>query len=165
MWIFKTGSPEATFAFGCSLASVLLDGDIVCLQGDLGMGKTVFVQGIARGLDVKEAVTSPTFTILNIYEGKTKLYHFDLYRLETPEELEDIGFDEYTSAGGVAVIEWPDKFPDRLPAECLWVKLEAGEQIADRFISVRAQGERYEKLGEELKHIADSCYRYSHTCV
>ncbi len=114
-------SAEETFAAGEKLGKTLKSGDIVALFGGLGAGKTVFAKGIAAGLGIAEDVTSPTFTLLKEYEGKQKLYHFDLYRIEDEESLENIGFREYLNNGGVCVIEWPEKAS--LPP-CIKVTLE-----------------------------------------
>lgn len=165
MLIFKTTAPEKTFEFGRQLAEFITSGFVLCLQGDLGAGKTLFVQGLADGLNTTDAVTSPTFTILNVYQAVLPIYHFDLYRLEQPEELYDVGFYEYTEAEGVAIIEWPDKFSEQLPSEHLWIKITPGDLINERIIYVTAQGARYQQVCEELKNIANSSFRYGHPCV
>ncbi len=161
--IQKTASAEDTYKFGQQLAKVLKPGDVICLSGNLGAGKTLLSQGIAAGLQVSDVVGSPTFTVLNVYDGQTMtgqeltIYHFDLYRLEHPSELNDIGFDHYVEAGGVAIIEWPEKFREFLPREHLWLTLEYGELPDERLINFKAKGERYQTLCEELKQVADSC--------
>ena len=150
---FLSHSPEETQAFGKRLGKLLQPGDVLCLSGDLGAGKTLFVQGLAKGLLLPNEVTSPTFTVLNIYEGQITMYHFDLYRLDWPEQLDDIGFDEYTNNDGIAVIEWPEKFPDRMPEEALRIAItKAGDN--GRLFSVTFCGCRYESLYEELKRDA-----------
>ena len=160
---FHTTSPAETQAFGQALARVLKPGDVLCLSGDLGAGKTLLTQGIGAGLDVTDAVASPTFTVLNIYEGtaddgrELSVYHFDLYRLEHPAELAEIGFDHYVEAGGVAIIEWPEKFAEFLPEEHLWLSLKPGESGTDRVIDIAPAGERYKELCEELKQVAHTC--------
>jgi tRNA threonylcarbamoyladenosine biosynthesis protein TsaE len=133
------------------LASVLEAGQVICLAGDLGAGKTLLVQGLASALGIEEIVNSPTFTILNVYEASFPIYHFDLYRLDYAEELFDIGFYEYTEAAGLAIIEWPDKFPGELPDEYLWIDLKTSQTINERIIEVRAHGAAYEAICEELK--------------
>ncbi|MDF2876621.1 MAG: tsaE [Sporomusa sp.] len=164
MFIIKTNSPDETYTFGENVAKLLKSGDILCLAGDLGAGKTLLSQGIAAGLKVTEGVSSPTFTVLNVYEGVTgsgqelSIYHFDLYRLEHPAELADIGFDHYLGAGGIAIIEWPDKFPEFLPTERLWLTMKTGECPSERILCLTAEGTRYVELCEELKQVADSCY-------
>ena len=133
-------SAEETFRAGERLGDILNDGDIVALYGELGAGKTVFAKGIAAGLGITEEVTSPTFTFLKEYEGKKKLFHFDLYRIEDEEELTNIGFFDYLQGGGVCVIEWPEKAS--LP-QCIKVTLE-GSGGDDRTITIeRANGDVY----------------------
>lgn len=166
MLVFTTTEPEGTFAFGRVLAKQLAPGDVICLSGDLGAGKTLLVQGIAAGLGVSEGVTSPTFTILQVYDAaRLMIYHFDLYRLENPDDLEDIGFEEYVRRDGVAVIEWADKFPARMPDERLWLELKIGDEAAERVITIQPFGTRYQQLCEELKHVAGTSFRYGHSRV
>ena len=160
---YTTTSPEGTYRFGQELANRLRPGDVICLSGNLGAGKTLLSQGIAAGLKVADLVSSPTFTVLNVYEGQTEdqdimIYHFDLYRLEHPEELADIGFDYYVGAAGIALIEWPEKFLEFLPKEHVWLTLEYGESPEERRIVLKAEGERYRILCEELKEVAHSSY-------
>ncbi|MBP2625764.1 MAG: putative protein family ATPase [Firmicutes bacterium] len=147
----KTTSPEETFSFGQCLAKVLGPGLVVCLAGDLGAGKTLLVQGLAKALGVEDTINSPTFTILNVYEASFPIYHFDLYRLEYAEELFDIGFYEYTEGQGLSIIEWPDKFPGELPDEYLWIDVKSGNNIDERILHVAARGTVYEHICEELK--------------
>ncbi|MDT8900025.1 tRNA (adenosine(37)-N6)-threonylcarbamoyltransferase complex ATPase subunit type 1 TsaE [Anaeroselena agilis] len=155
MLTIKTHDPAATRAFGRTLGRLLGKGDVVCLTGDLGAGKTLLVQGIAAGLGVSDDVTSPTFTILQVYEtGRLPLYHFDLYRLDSPEELDNIGFAEYTGGDGAAVIEWADKFPAAMPEEHLLIELNRGDGESDRRIQLTPAGGRYRLLCEEL---SDKC--------
>jgi len=143
-------APEQSFSFGRQLGQLLQEGSVLCLIGDLGAGKTLLVQGIAQGLGLNEEITSPTFTVMNVYEGTIPVYHFDLYRLESPEQLVDIGFDEYTNAGGIAIIEWPDKFPGFMPDSYLRIELiKTGDN--DRLIKVSPQGAHHYLLYEELK--------------
>ena len=149
----KTTSPEETFAFGQCLAKVLGPGQVVCLAGDLGAGKTLLVQGLVKALGIQGTVNSPTFTILNVYEASFPIYHFDLYRLDYAEELFDIGFYEYTEANGLSIIEWPDKFPSELPDEYLWIDIKNGGTINERMLHVVAHGVTYEHSCEELKRI------------
>ncbi len=155
----KTFKPEETYRLGEKLAALLQVGDVVCLSGTLGAGKTLLTQGIAAGLKIREAVTSPTFTIMNVYDAPVRLYHFDLYRLEQPGELADIGFDEYTNvhSNGVAIIEWPDRFDGYMPEENFWITISLGEQTGERVISLAANGGNYERRIERLKDIANSC--------
>ncbi|WP_312516895.1 tRNA (adenosine(37)-N6)-threonylcarbamoyltransferase complex ATPase subunit type 1 TsaE [Anaerospora sp.] len=143
-------APEQSFSFGRQLGQLLQEGSVLCIIGDLGAGKTLLVQGIAQGLGLNEEITSPTFTVMNVYEGTIPVYHFDLYRLESPEQLVDIGFDEYTNGGGIAIIEWPDKFPGFMPDSYLRIELiKTGDN--DRLIKVSPQGAHHHLLYEELK--------------
>ena len=121
---FVTHSREETVALGGRLADALKTGRVVAFTGDLGAGKTAFVSGMARALGVEERVTSPTFTIVNEYEGgRLPLFHFDLYRLEGAEDLFDIGWDDYLDRGGVCAVEWSERAEEALPPETVRVTL------------------------------------------
>lgn len=146
---------SATEKLGLLLGRHLKDGDVLCLSGDLGAGKTLLSRGIATSLGVEpEAVTSPTFAIMNVYEGRElEVRHFDLYRLNRPEELEDIGFAEYAGGGGVTLIEWAELFSEQLPEEYLQVVLR--HEGAGRRTVLEAHGQRYEQLLEEVEKDAD----------
>ena len=114
----ETNSPQETWALGRSLGEKARAGEIYMLEGDLGTGKTVLTQGFAAGLGITEPVNSPTFTILQIYdEGRLPLYHFDVYRIEEPEEMEEIGYEDYFFGEGVCLIEWASRIRDILPAD------------------------------------------------
>ncbi|MFH0877293.1 MAG: tRNA (adenosine(37)-N6)-threonylcarbamoyltransferase complex ATPase subunit type 1 TsaE, partial [Candidatus Omnitrophota bacterium] len=121
---FISKSPKETEAIACRLARRLKKNDCLALMGCFGSGKTTFVKGLAKGLRVrkKEYVCSPSFVLLKIYPGRLPLHHFDLYRLDRRCDLEDIGFAEFISAGGVSVIEWADKFLKVLPATAVKIK-------------------------------------------
>ena len=125
-----TNSAAETRALGERLASGLQPGDTVILEGELGAGKSELARGIAKGLGVTETVTSPSFTILNVYEsGRCPLYHFDWYRLESEEELYELGMDEYLGGDGIAVVEWAERCPDAVPEDFIRIRLEAtGEE-------------------------------------
>lgn len=111
-------SPEETFEFGKEFAAKLIPGAVLALSGDLGAGKTHFVKGLAVGLGIATEATSPTFTLIHEYPGgHLPLYHIDLYRLEEPEEVLNIGLDEYLSSNGVTAIEWADKFEPLIPSD------------------------------------------------
>jgi len=127
MRILETGSADETERFGVDFAKTLPPVCVVALHGELGAGKTVFVKGLAKGLGIDSPVVSPTFTIVNEYEGAPPLYHFDLYRLSRAEELLDIGFEEYAS-GGVCVIEWPEIAAPYLPRDTINVFISADAQ-------------------------------------
>ena len=111
---FISNSYEETLDFAANLGFGA--GSVICLYGDLGAGKTAFVQGLAKGLGVTEYITSPTFTIVNVYEsGRMPLYHFDMYRLADSDEAYEIGYEEYVYGNGISVIEWPENIADILP--------------------------------------------------
>ena len=126
-----TNSAAETRELGKRLAEKLKAGDVILLTGELGAGKSELARGIAKGLGVAETVTSPSFTILNVYEsGRTPLYHFDWYRLESEEELYELGMDEYLGGDGIALVEWPERCPDANPADSLRIRITAeGENI------------------------------------
>ena len=116
---------EDTAEFAYQMAADAQPGQVYALIGDLGVGKTVFTKGFARGLGIDEPVSSPTFTILQIYEeGRLPLYHFDVYRIEEPEEMEEVGFDDYIYGDGVCLIEWANRIEDILPDETIYVVIE-----------------------------------------
>ena len=116
--IKETFSPEETFAFGKWIGEKALPGQVYTLVGDLGVGKTVFTQGVAEGLGITEPVNSPTFTIIQEYEsGRISFYHFDVYRISDPEEMYEIGFEEYIEGEGVCFIEWANLIEELLPAQ------------------------------------------------
>jgi tRNA threonylcarbamoyladenosine biosynthesis protein TsaE len=121
-----TASSAETLRLGAQLGALLQPGDLLCLYGELGTGKTTFTKGIAQGIGGinSDAVTSPTFTILNIYRGTFPLYHFDLFRLSGVEELEDIGYREYFQGDGICVVEWAEKGAAFLPEERLDVTFQ-----------------------------------------
>ena len=151
MFSVITASVEQTWRTGQMLGSLLGPGDTVCLHGDLGAGKTSFSYGIALGLEVQEQyITSPTYTFVNEYQGRIPFYHIDLYRLKGPKELENIGFEEYIESDGVTVIEWAERVEDELPMERLSVYFSSLDDTS-REIGFLADGERYEKLLEELR--------------
>ena len=121
---YVSRSPEDTFSLGRAFGEKAGPGEIYCLDGDLGAGKTVFAQGFARGLNVAEAVNSPTFTIVNVYEsGRIPLYHFDLYRIEEPEEMEEIGYEDYFFGEGVCLVEWSELVPEIIPEHARHIRL------------------------------------------
>lgn len=122
--IYMTRNPEETYKLGIQLGERLKPGIIISLNGDLGAGKTQFTKGIAKGLGVDDYITSPTFTIVNEYEGRLPFYHFDIYRIDDIEELYEIGFEEYIYGKGVSVIEWGDMIGDILPDDIIYIYIK-----------------------------------------
>lgn len=131
-----SNSVEETERLGAELAARLPAGSVVAFTGDLGAGKTAFVRGIARGLGIAERVTSPTFTIVNEYEGGSRpLFHFDLYRLESSDELFEIGWEDYLARGGICAVEWSERAADAMEG-CVWVNICRGAQDGQRIIEI-----------------------------
>ena len=140
---YITNSPSETEAVGAALARVLTPGSVIAYRGDLGAGKTAFTRGLARGLGVKESVTSPTYTIVNEYlSGSMPLFHFDMYRLGSEDELFDIGWEDYLERGGVCAVEWSENVGgamedavivtiSRLSEDTRKIEIEGGDRIAD----------------------------------
>lgn len=150
-----THSPEETAHLAGTIGKIIREGTVICLDGELGVGKTLFVRALARTLGVESDVTSPTFNLMNIYEAACPIVHFDLYRIASEEELEDIGFFEYAEATeGIVLIEWAEKFPDAMPADHLAVRIEALNDEERQFTFV-AKGKKSRALLEELKRIVD----------
>lgn len=148
-----TASAEATQAVGCALASLLRAGDVLLLAGDLGAGKTQLTKGIAAGLGIQSTVTSPTFNILLAHEGALPLYHFDLYRLEHADQLDDIDYFGMLEADGVAVVEWGDRFAEATVGDGLLVTL-AIEGDEARRVEIAPLGRRGAALAEMWAHAA-----------
>ena len=125
MKVLESFCPEDTYAIGKALAEQAVPGSVYCLNGDLGTGKTVFTQGFAAGLGIVGPVNSPTFTILQVYEdGRLPLYHFDVYRIEDPEEMYEVGCEEYFTAGGVCLVEWAELIREMIPEEAVQITIE-----------------------------------------
>lgn len=139
---------EKTKDIGYKLGKLLDKKSILCLIGDLGAGKTTLTQSIAKGLEVDDYITSPTFTIVNEYEGRVPLYHFDVYRIGSSDEMYDIGFDEYINSDGVCIIEWANLIEDILPDEYLYIDLKYKEN--GREMILNPKGEKYEEIIKEL---------------
>ena len=134
---FVTNSEAETEALGVRLAGTLEPGAVIAFTGDLGAGKTAFTRGLARGLGIAERVTSPTFTIVNEYEGgRLPLFHFDMYRLGSSEELFDIGWEDYLARGGVCAVEWSENIADALEEGTISVEIRRGTCENQRVITV-----------------------------
>ena len=135
---FTTHSPEETEKLGCALGALLRPGDVVAYRGDLGAGKTAFTRGLARGLGCTEQVTSPTYTIVNEYlSGRMPLFHFDMYRLQSSEDLWGIGWDDYLDRGGVCAVEWSENVSDALEHP-VWITIQRLDEDT-RLISMEGE--------------------------
>lgn len=147
----ETHSFEETVELGKKFGRILKPGDVVCLSGDLGTGKTAFTNGIAKELSIDSYITSPTFTLVNEYQGKYPLYHFDVYRIADPEEMFDIGFEEYLNGEGITIIEWGELIWSILPSDIIRVNIgkNPGKGLDIREISIDFIGGKYS--GYELK--------------
>ena len=140
---FVSNSEEETEALGRRLGEILDQSTVVAFTGDLGAGKTAFTRGLAKGLDIPDRVTSPTFTIVNEYEGgRLPLFHFDMYRLSSADELFDIGWEDYLARGGVCAVEWSENVAEALEGDCVRVDIRRGANDGQRFITMTEGGER-----------------------
>jgi len=148
-----SNNPSETKYLGERLGKLLKKGDFIALNGDLGAGKTTFIQGITDGLKIREFASSPSFSIIKEYSGRVPIYHFDLYRLDCPEEIENLGYEEYFYGDGITLIEWAKKIKYYLPKNMLLVEIRMGAEYLIRKLIFQPIGERYEKLMEELKNI------------
>ena len=134
---FATHSREETENLGARLAEALTGGTVVAFTGDLGAGKTAFVSGMARALGIKERVTSPTFTIVNEFEGgRLPLFHFDMYRLDSADELFHIGWEDYLARGGVCAVEWSENVAEAMEETAVRVSIVRGDGDGDRIITI-----------------------------
>ena len=146
----KLRNLEETNEFGIRFGKALKSGDILCLNGDLGAGKTTLSKSIGVGLGVEEYITSPTFALINQYKGRVPVYHFDVYRLENAHELYDLGFDEYFYGNGVCIIEWADKIDKMIPKDRIVIDIEKGNNLDERILKIHGYGNRFQELVEEL---------------
>lgn len=136
MQIFNTDSYEKTVALGERLGKKLRGGDVVAFFGSLGMGKTAFTTGIARGMGLDDAVSSPTFAIVNVYGKNSQLCHFDMYRVDSWEDLYSTGFFDYLDMGSVLAVEWSENIENALPENAIRITIEKGEGDNDRVIKI-----------------------------
>ena len=139
---------QKTQEIGYKLGKLLTPQSTICLIGDLGAGKTTITQSIAKALEVEDYITSPTFTIVNEYEAKIPLYHFDVYRIGSSEEMYDIGYEDYINGEGVCIIEWANLIEDILPEEYLTIELNYKDM--SREMTLIPKGKKYESIVEEL---------------
>ena len=140
---------EATIQFGFKLGQMLNSGDVIALNGDLAAGKTTLTQAIARGLGITSDVTSPTFTLIHEYPGRIPMFHIDPYRLTNPNDVYDLGLEDYFARNGVVVVEWAEKLRDILPSELLDISIELPLEIENeqsRRVLLRGVGVRYSAL-------------------
>jgi len=151
---FFSRSPGQTRRIGMRLGAALQTGDVICLQGELGAGKTTFVQGIAQGWGALDSVSSPTFILVNIYRraDRSRLFHMDAYRLDSAPEAEELDLDSMLAQGPL-LIEWPERIDSLVPDERLWVNLEHVDE-EEREVKFKASGERYEGLLDVVRHAA-----------
>lgn len=145
--IIETNSPEETFSLGKRIGEAACAGEIYTLDGDLGVGKTVFTQGVAAGLGIKEPVSSPTFTIIQIYEeGRLPFYHFDVYRIGDIEEMEEIGYDDFFFGEGVCMVEWAQLIEELLPEKRIRVKIEKNPERGFDYRRITIEGLEKERI-------------------
>lgn len=149
---FFSRSPDQTRRIGMHLGGALQAGDVICLQGDLGTGKTTFAQGIAHGWGSQDSVSSPTFIIVNVYRrgDEARLFHMDAYRLDSMPEAEELDLDSMLAQGPL-LIEWPDRIDGLVPNERLWISLQHIDE-EKREMKFRATGKRYDDLLEVIRH-------------
>ena len=139
--IYETNSEKETFELGKNLGEQAKAGQIFCLNGDLGVGKTVFTQGFAKGLGIEENVNSPTFTIIQVYEeGRIPLYHFDVYRIGDPEEMYEIGYEEYFFGEGVCLIEWSKLIEELIPEEAINIEIDKNHEKGLDYRKITVEG-------------------------
>jgi tRNA threonylcarbamoyladenosine biosynthesis protein TsaE len=153
---FISHSQAQTRRLGARLGELLRDGDVICLAGELGAGKTCLAQGIGQGLGVEGPITSPSFTLINEYrpaQARLPFYHIDLYRLGEAKETLTLGLEEYFYGEGACVVEWADRVSEALPAEHLWIELRYIDETK-RGLLMKAVGRRYEELLQEFKRRA-----------
>ena len=142
MEIFETYSPEETYELGLKMGRAAAPGEILCLNGDLGVGKTVFTKGFAKGLEITEDVVSPTFTILKEYEsGRMPLYHFDVYRIGDIDEMDEIGYEDYFFGNGATLIEWSTLIEELIPESAVSVLIEKIPEKGDDYRKITIERE------------------------
>ena len=137
---YISNSAADTQKIAAELVNTLTPGSVICMYGDLGAGKTAFVQGMAVALEIDEPVTSPTFTIVNEYYGKMPLYHFDVYRIGSSDEMFEIGFDEYIDGDGISVIEWAELIEDILPEDRINITILKNMEKGEDYREIKVEG-------------------------
>ncbi len=152
----RTDSPASTVGLAAAIAELLQPSDLLVLSGDLGAGKTTFTQGVGRGLGVTEQITSPTFTIVRSYEGRLRLNHLDVYRLEQLDEVTDLGLSELLDDGSVTLIEWGDRILPVLGQDHLEVRIRLGDDDDDRVVELTCTGSRWAARQRALRAAVDA---------
>jgi len=150
MLTIETDSPEATWQLGHLIGTLAQPGDVVCLEGELGAGKTTLVQGLAAGLGVSEPVTSPSFALIHHHHGRYHLRHIDLYRL-SPDQVPELGLEELLEEAGVTAIEWPENLPRGMLPECLYLRLHTLRAEHRRALTLEARGPRAEARLDQVR--------------
>jgi tRNA threonylcarbamoyladenosine biosynthesis protein TsaE len=146
--IVETYSTEETYNLGKTLGEQAKKGQVYCLLGDLGVGKTIFSKGFARGLEIEEHISSPTFTIIQEYDdGRVPFYHFDVYRISDVEEMDEIGYEHYFYGEGVCLIEWANLIKEIIPKEAYWITINKNLTKGNDYREVTIEGGSYESIG------------------
>lgn len=153
----KIRNLEDTKLIGKVIAKNLLKGTVLCLDGDLGAGKTTLTQFIAKEFGIDEYITSPTFTIIKEYEGLLPFYHMDVYRIDSDDDMYDLGYEEYIYSEGVCIIEWSQKISNMLPVDRINIYIQRTDDEKMRIFTIDGQGRSYEKIIEELKNYENTC--------
>ena len=141
--VYETYSPEETKKIAFEMGKNAVKGDIYCLSGDLGAGKTLFSKGFAAGLEIPEDdVTSPTFTIINQYDGRLTMYHFDVYRINDIWEMDDTGYEDCFFGEGVCLVEWAEMVKDIIPENAVWINIEKDLEKGDNYRKINIRGDK-----------------------
>lgn len=149
-------SLKDTEKIGSIIGQCLVAGTVLCLDGDLGAGKTTLTQSIAKGLGIEDYVTSPTFTIIKEYNGRLKLNHMDVYRIESEDDMIDLGYDEYINPDEVCIIEWAENIKNLLPQDKIQIYISNGVEFEERIIDLEGSGQTFKKIQEGLKEYEDT---------
>lgn len=143
---------QDTDRLGKIIGENLQAGSVICLEGDLGAGKTTLTQSIAKGMLIEDYVTSPTFTIIKEYTGRLNLYHMDAYRLESEEDMIDLGYDEYINSDGVCIIEWASKIKGLLPSSAININIAIDYESGKRYLNISGTGKQFDNIVEALRN-------------